>query len=504
MNTKRVDENSLILENKQGIPVRIFANKQLDIEKGAVAELEAMLELQETVDAVRETDPEFFDTNDPRIVEVAVTPDFHKGAGIPIGTVMRTRGFVCPQAPGKDVNCGMRLYTTDLDVDEVRRNLDALERRLRHLFFEGGRQIPMHRAQREALLRDGLVGVLATHRQTENAGLWRYYDARQQEQDLNRVNGQGRFQTDRVFGLEDFLGTEEVTRDSQIGSIGGGNHFVEVQMVERVEEGTTAYAWGLKRGAVVVMIHTGSVSIGHLTGTHFTDIVRKIHPATLRRPSNGLFPLPSGPRHRKSWDAFWASFSNAANFAYGNRLFLGLMVRQAFEEAMGEHEFRLLYDTGHNVIWQDPGEETFLHRKGACPARSVEEMAGTPFASFGEPVLIPGSMGASSYVLVGCGNPDSLASASHGAGRQLSRGEALGGSDKALEEFLRRFRIITPIDPRRHDIRSRPDILRKYHDELKKEAPWAYKDIGAVIQTHVGAGTARVVAELRPIFTVKG
>lgn len=498
---KRLDKTCLTLENRQGIPTRIFSNEELLIEEGAVTELESVLELQDTVNVLQETDQSYFDVLDPRILEVAVTPDFHKGSGVPIGTVLRTRGFVCPQAPGKDVNCGMRLYTTDLKEEDIRRNLDALEHKLRYLFFEGGRQIPMQRTQREALLIEGLLGILETHGLTDNMGLWKFYDAKQQEQDLDRVSGQAQFWTDRVFGLDGFLGiVGKATYDAQIGSIGGGNHFVEVQVVKHISEGTTAYAWGLKPETVVVMIHTGSVSIGHLTGTHFANLVRKIYPTTLRKPTNELFPLPSGPRCRD----FWTSFSNAANFAYGNRLFLGLMVHQAFLEEIRDHEFQLLYDSGHNVIWKEEAEATFLHRKGACPARSVEAMIGTPFASFGEPVLIPGSMGTSSYVLVGCGNPSSLESASHGAGRQLSRGKALQAGDKELQTFLEHFKIITPLDTTQSTVRKRKDILQKYYDGLKKEAPWAYKDIGAVVKTQVDAGIARVVAELQPILTVKG
>ena len=170
----------------------------------------------------------------------------------------------------------------------------------------------------------------------------------------------------------------------------GGNHFVEVQKVEKILDGTVAHAWGLTVGQVVVMVHTGSVGFGHLCGY------------------------------------------------------------------------------------------------------------------LGEPVLVPGSMGASSFLLVGQGNAESLASASHGAGRSLARGEAMHGHEAEFDDFLKRFRVVTPVDFRRADLQARRDILKKKLDELKQEAPYAYKGIGPIVRTLREAGIARPVAELQPIMTVKG
>lgn len=123
---------------------------------------------------------------------------------------------------------------------------------------------------------------------------------------------------------------------------------------------------------------------------------------------------------------------------------------------------------------------------------------------FGEVVLTPGSMGSSSYVMEGCGNPDSLSTASHGAGRALSRGDTLKGFDQEFEKFLSEFTIITPVDPNRQDIRRRPEILDKYYENLRKEAPFAYKNIGPVVQTLQDANVAQPVAELKPLLTIKG
>lgn len=489
--------------NAYGIPVRILTADIIPPERSALQELDQFLTLQETVHRVRQADPDFFADPSAGIEQVAITPDFHKGSGVPIGTVMRTRGFVCPQAPGKDVNCGMRLYTTNLREHRLHGRLDALESAIRHIYFEGGRQIPMGRSQREALLRDGLPGLIAASKAMPDQSLWRYFDRSRQERDLSSTNGGGCFPTDGVFGLQSYLGSDSLSYDAQIGSIGGGNHFVELQVVHQVKDRVTAYAWGLQEGQVVIMVHSGSVSIGHLTGGYFEEIVRKLYPPSLPEPSNKLFPLPAGERHQRHWKDFWRSLSNAANFAFGNRLFLGLMMQAALTETVGKTEMQLLYDTGHNMIWpEDSGR--YLHRKGACPARSAEQLADTLFAYYGEPVLIPGSMGSSSFVLAGSGSADMLESASHGAGRSLSRGEASRSDDRLLREFLQRFRIVTPLDPKRQDVRARPDILRKWEEEVKKEAPWAYKDINAVIEAQTSAGVGRLVAELRPLLTAKG
>jgi tRNA-splicing ligase RtcB len=187
-------------------------------------------------------------------------------------------------------------------------------------------------------------------------------------------------------------------------------------------------------------------------------------------------------------------------------MFLALMAWSSLERVCGDVDFPLLYDAPHNLVWREnkDGEEIFVHRKGACPARGFEAMSGTPFAYFGEPVLVPGSMGASSFILVGQGNSESLWSASHGAGRRLSRGDALKCRDDEFRRFLEAFRVVTPVDFRRPDIQMRRDIVAKKLEDVKQEAPFAYKGIGPIIQTLKQAQIARAVVELTPILTIKG
>jgi tRNA-splicing ligase RtcB len=502
----RLDANHVRVDNKHGIDATLFANEQVPVESAAVTELLELLDLQETVERVAEASPDAFDQT-PRINKVAITPDFHKARGIPVGTVMATQGFVVPQAIGNDINCGMRLHVTSLKEEQVTGRLDELETAFRSLYFEGGRNIPMSRLQREALFKNGLTGLCEATPKSLTEGIWSLFHGRNHDYDLARVEQRGSLKAERVFGLDDFLGpADRLSRDSQIGSIGGGNHFVEVQRVEKILDGGVAHAWGLKPGLVTVMVHTGSVSIGHLCGGRYRDVVRSIFPHGLKHPENGIFLLPEGERHRAEAALFWDALHNAANFAFANRMFLALTAWAGLRQACGDTDFQLVYDAPHNLLWREEvaGESVVVHRKGACPARGFEAMTGTPFAYSGEPVLVPGSMGASSFVLVGQGNDVALSSASHGAGRSLSRGDALKGHDAEFDDFMKRFRVVTPTDLRRQDVRSRQDIVAKKREELKQEAPYAYKGIGPIVATLGDAGIARPVAELRPLMTMKG
>ena len=496
--TRRIDMN---------IPsIKYFINPEVKVENNAKDELHRLLEINETIATIQQANPGYFDDPNSGVLEVAITPDFHKGSGVPVGTTLFTRGFVLPQAIGNDINCGMRLYVTNLKEDQVRDHLDEIEKNIRYVFFEGGRNIPMTKNMREKMLKEGLMGVLDTHGEAKGEGIWQHYNPKQQEIDLQFVNKMGSFISPSTTGLDDFLGPIDLSRDAQIGSLGGGNHFFEIQVVKKVHHGSIASQWGLKEGQVVFMIHTGSVSLGHHSGSWIREMLKGIYPTTIKHPNNGMLPLPQSARFEREWNMFWDLLHNAANFAFANRLMLGLMMYKSISEVVGDFEHKLLYDAPHNYLWEETldGVNGFLHRKGSCTAKSAEQMMGTPFQYTGEPVFIPGSMGSHSFILAGLGNRESLFSASHGAGRALSRGDAAKVEHQNFLDFVSKFRVINPIDPKRMDLRSRPDILKKWEEELKKEAPYAYKEITPVIQSHVDHNMASIVAEVSPIATVKG
>lgn len=514
--TRRIDDARVEILNPYGIPATLIANAAVPVEIEGIKELLNVLSLQKTLDEIRQAEEAGHCTfwgksgdenNFGSIAQVVVTPDFHKGSGIPIGTVIDARNFVIPKAVGNDVCCGMRLLFTDMPEEELKSHLDKFGHRLRGIFFAGERNIPMSPDQREALLRRGLQGLNEQSSTNAGTGLWKYYDCNREETNLDFTHLGGCLPVSGdLFSFDEFVqgsGAKD-GRDAQIGSVGGGNHFVEVQAVDEILDGTTAHHWGIKKGMIAIMIHSGSVGLGHMVGGHFTQLAKELFPKGIPHPEHGFYVLPaSGPLANHLQD-YLNAMNMAANFAFGNRLCLGLMAIRALSEAAGRSvSHSLMYDAPHNLIWQEG--DRFIHRKGACPALGAQHLPqNDPFAYFGIPVIIPGSMGATSFLLAGQGNDDLLSSACHGAGRSLTRTAARQVSTEQYTSNVQRLRVITPIDPLLPEIASRRDILANYHSRLMEEAPYAYKPINPVIDSVEMAGIARRVVRLRPILTVKG
>ncbi|MET7403562.1 RtcB family protein [Dactylosporangium sp. NPDC005572] len=477
----RLDDAWAVLDNPHGVPVELCAGPDVPVEPAAVDELLTVLDTARTLRTLADAVPGL--DREPRIDRVVCTPDFHKGAGIPIGTVLRTSGALIPQAVGNDVNCGMRVEVTSLTVDRVRPRLDALEARLRHLFFEGGRRIGLTPAQREGLLRDGLPGL---------------FDAGARVGDADPMHAAAWPAPDAEAFRDWVTSGGGTSYDSIIGSVGGGNHFAELQYVAAVHDGAAAYAWGLVPGRVVLMVHSGSLSLGHQANATGQDQARALWPKGVPAPANRVLPILLSDASALRIQRYRTAFANAANFAIGNRFFLAQMLRTGLVAAVGELESRLVYESPHNLLW-DGDAGTVLHRKGATPAGGAD--ADRPF---GEPVIVPGSMGAPSYLLRGLGSERALGSACHGAGRSIPRGATARGGDAELDAFLREFRVVTPVNPRDPAVAGRRDVVEAWRRDLKQEAPWAYKEIGPVVDSLRRAGVAEPVAELRPILTVKG
>ncbi len=500
------------IDNRYGVPITMLARADVVVESEGIEQLLAFASLAETLDTLHAWEkagriPPFWGGSPGSLKAIVITPDFHKGSGIPVGTVADARGFVVPAAVGNDVCCGMRLLVTDVSRSELAPHLDALEQRLRAIFFQGQRDIPMSPRQRGALLREGLWGLQAFAADNAGVGLWRYYDPAQQEADLERVHFNGALPAKGTFAFDAYIrgsGAQD-GRDLQIGSVGGGNHFVEIQAVEEICDGGTAHAWGLGREAVAIMAHSGSVGLGHAVGGHFVGRAAELYPRGMPHPAHGFHVLPAAGPHAREAAAYLDAMRNAANFAFGNRLCLGLMVVRALSEVLGRDVgARLVYDAPHNLVWEPEGADLrFLHRKGATPALGPDPFA-SPFQYTGHPVIIPGSMGASSWVLAGSGNDALLASACHGAGRSLTRGRSTHVDDAVYRKAMEPLRVVTPIDPAAPSVRFRRDILENYHRRMKEEAPYAYKPITPVVQSVEDAGVARRVARLWPLITVKG
>ena len=259
----------------------------------------------------------------------------------------------------------------------------------------------------------------------------------------------------------------EVVRDPGIGTVGGGNHFVELQVVDEILDRRQAYQLGVKQGAVTAMIHSGSRLVGVHVGGQWSARAKALWPKGTRHPESGIYPV-----HGEEAATYLEAMSTAANYASVNRLLLGELVRLRMREVYGgDVEVPLVFDVPHNIVLREG--DRYIHRKGATPAHA------------GQPVLIPGSMGHPSFLMVGLGNDRYLRSASHGAGRALTR-YAMRQKQRQGDLGLDGVECITLKEER-----------------LIQEAPAAYKPIQPVIDIQVEAGIVAPVARLRPLLTFK-
>ncbi len=476
--THRLDTNRVRLSTDPDII--LFANEAVPIDRASLREVTTIAEIAATIEALN--GQSFFGDFPAKLHRAILTPDFHKGAGIPIGTVLDADGFVLPRCAGTDIGCGMRVITTDLRREAFNEAVD-LDVILRHAFFEGGRDIPLDERSRAGMLREGVIGL-----NPPKLGIWQHLDRDQLITDLDHTHRLGSWPTHDLWMFDDYVrGSGGISRDAAIGSIGGGNHFVELQYVDECLDRQTCWQWGLKTGMVTIMAHTGSVSLGSMVGGHFVDLAQKINPVR-----HDYLPLPTcGPLHEHG-EAYLSAMGLAANFAIVNRLVLGAIALRCLSKAVGyEISGSLLYDAPHNLVWSEG--QRHLHRKGATPA---ECNIADPSFPDGHPVIVPGSMGDASYILKGCGSFASLCSAPHGAGRLTARSVARRGSAAELETI----RVVTKLDL----IRARRDIADEYRRDLLEEAPSQYKPVQPVIDTITDAGIATPVARLRPLLTIKG
>ena len=484
------------------VPISVIASPAVPVERAAVVELASFAEIADTIDSLRADHGELVD-RDATVERIVCTPDFHKGAGIPIGTVAVTRGFAIPQAVGNDVGCGMRLVATELRADEMRAHLDRFERAARHVFFEGGRHTGLTATERRAVIERGPAGLADLDRDGQDAGLWD--TATTELVDAGRTHAASVGAAPGTSAFESWIRPDEkdVAYDAVLGSIGGSNHFVEVQRVARILDTHAARVMGLQVGQVCVMAHSGSLSLGHAVGAVGIAATRVAWPQGRPQPRNGVLPLPGRGAGEAPLTRWLEAVAGAANFATANRFVLTLMALTSLRAAVDRNvDARLVWDAPHNLVWRDG--PMYTHRKGATPAGGADAVADRPYAALGgEPVLVPGSMGAPSWILVGTGSSLCCGSACHGAGRSVPRGRARGVDDVALDAFLERFRIVTPLDVRRPDVVGRRDIIGRWRQQLAEEAPWAYKDVGPVVETLEAADVARRVVELEPIATIK-
>ena len=472
---RRLDSTRILVEREGRMRVEalIFAGERIRLEPDAVAQLRDAAAL-------------------PGVCKVLATPDIHFGYGVPIGSVVAMRDAVIPAAVGYDINCGMRVVTTPLSRGEV--DVDALaESFARDIpLGEGRHNVRLSQEDFRAVLEQGVRGL--AHIDRGKARIWEARRPGEEADDILRTEDSGSLPGD----------ASKVSRKAwdrghtQLATLGGGNHFIEVQVVERVDREDVARDFGLFQGQIVIMIHSGSRGFGHQVAG---DAMRVAADKTASEcPNKHLCYLPADSPEGRS---YVSAMHSAANFAYVNRQMMAMLVRHDFRHLYGEVPMPMLYDVTHNMakLEEHDGEDLWVHRKGATRAFPPERMQGTPFAHVGQPVLIPGSMGTASYVLRGTSAAaESLFSVNHGAGRVMSRTAATGRprgrhkglrppgiSDERFEQTMRGIKLVCA------DRRG-----------AKEEAPDVYKDIDAVVEVVAEAGLADVVARMRPLAVLKG
>jgi len=422
----------------------------------------------------------------PGIVHASYAmPDVHWGYGFPIGGVAATDvaagGVVSPGGVGFDISCGVRLLLSDLDRDDVTPRLDdvmdALDRAIPRGLGSGGVwQLPHD--DLEQVLRDGVRYAIARGHGVED-------DLLHCEDGGALAGAIPREVSSRAFGRG----------AHQVGSLGAGNHFLELQVVDEIADSVVAEAFGLTLGRVCVMIHSGSRGLGHqICQDHVGLMVHAMTRYGIDVPDQQLACAPADSDEGR---AYLGAMSAAANYGRANRQLLTEAARDAFADAFGTRALRLLYDVSHNLAKLEHHEiggrsrELCVHRKGA----TRELPPGHPdlpedLRDVGQPVLVPGSMGTASSVLVGCTGSSAFHSACHGAGRSMSR--------HAARRQVRGAQLRDQLEAA--GVHVRAWSLRG----LAEEAPFSYKDVDLVVATCEQAGLARRVARLIPIGVVKG
>ncbi|AMM54574.1 RtcB family protein [Pyrococcus kukulkanii] len=420
-----------------------------------------------------------------------VMPDGHQGYGFPIGGVAAfdvREGVISPGGIGYDINCGVRLIRTNLTEKEVRPKIkqlvDTLFKNVPSGVGSQGR-IRLHWTEIDDVLVDGAKWAV------DHGYGW--------ERDLERLEEGGRME-----GADPNAVSQRAKQRGapQLGSLGSGNHFLEVQVVDKIFDPEIAKVYGLFEGQVVVMVHTGSRGLGHQVASDYLRIMeRAIRKYGIPWPDRELVSVPF---QSEEGQRYFSAMKAAANFAWANRQMITHWVRESFQEVFrqdpeGDLGMDIVYDVAHNIGKVEEHEvdgrrvKVIVHRKGATRAFPPgHEAVPRIYRDVGQPVLIPGSMGTASYVLAGTEGAmkETFGSTCHGAGRVLSR--------KAATRQYRGDRI-------RNELLQRGIYVRAASMRVvAEEAPGAYKNVDNVVKVVSEAGIAKLVARLRPIGVAKG
>ncbi len=457
------------------IPARFYADPQL------LAAIEGDKSLDQLVNTATL----------PGSVKYALAmPDIHQGYGFPIGGVVATRwpdGIISPGGVEYDINCGVRLLATHLDKEHVQPYLDDLASSLYVNCPSGvgrGGHIKLKGKELDQILETG--------------SRWALKRGLASEEDLERTEEGGFLEGADASKVSQRA--KDRGRD-QVGTLGAGNHFIEVDVVDHIYEGAAAQRMGLFEGQIALQIHCGSRGLGHQVCSDYVKALQKsIQKYGYRLPDRELVCAPlSSPEGQD----YLAAMKAAANYAFANRQVLTHHIRRSVEKALAgklkNFHVHQIYDIAHNMAKIETHEvegrqlKVCVHRKGATRAFGP----GSPelpavYRDIGQPVLVPGSMGTASWVLIGTENAmqQTFGSTCHGAGRRLSR--------SAAKKKIRGSVLREELEARGIHVRAGS------MSGLAEEAPEAYKDVDRVVEVVHGAGIAKMVARLSPLAVIKG
>ncbi|GEM84049.1 RtcB family protein [Meiothermus hypogaeus] len=423
----------------------------------------------------------------PGIVQaVYAMPDAHWGYGFPIGGVAAFReddGVVSAGGVGFDISCGVRTMHTGLTVEDIEPIKEDLAQGLfRHVPAGVGSigKIHLEPAEMDAMLQGGAE--------------WAVKQGYGRPEDLERIEEHGRMEGARP----ELISLQAKRRQAdEMGTLGSGNHYLEVQQVTEVFDTRVAEAFGVAVGDVLVSIHSGSRGLGHQVATDYSrQMVEAAHKYGLELAD---LELACAPIQSEEGQAYLGAMRAAINCALANRQILTHLAREAFAYLLPRADLRLIYDVSHNTakleehLIEGKPQRLYVHRKGATRAFGPGHPAlPEAFRAVGQPVLIGGTMGTASYILVGTpeGEARSLSSSCHGAGRAMSRHQALKQwrGKELVRELGQRGIIVRSPSPR----------------GVAEEAPGAYKDVTAVVDAAHAAGLSRKVARLEPLICIKG
>lgn len=411
-------------------------------------------------------------------------PDMHEGYGFPIGGVAAMdleKGVISPGGVGYDINCGIRVLTSQLKSKEVEPSLVNLMNQIQRDVPSGvgrGGNVKLGPEAMTNVLEKGVKWVI------EERGYG-------EKEDIEHCEDQGAMAGANALVVSDRA--KQRARD-QLGTLGSGNHFLEVQRVDEIFDEAVAKVFGLFKDQITLMIHSGSRGLGHQV---CTDYVRVMHNNLAKHRIKLPDPeLACTPFNSPEGKQYFAAMAASANYAWSNRQLMTHLIRQSWQRILGDKggQLKLIYDVAHNIakIEEHQGRKVCVHRKGATrafPANHPELPA--VYSKIGQPVLIPGTMGTASYILVGTDKAaDTFFSVCHGAGRAMSRHAAL--------------KQVQGVQVRRQ-LEEKGIVVRCLSNKgLAEEAPLAYKDVDNVVRVVAQAGLAKLVARLRPLGVVKG